>query len=59
MGGGITLVVGVAFLGLSFDLVRVDWLLLILSMALGVTAVIAVGVGLAAVCLQTRQESWS
>jgi ABC-2 type transport system permease protein len=59
MGGAITLVVGVAFLGLSFDLARVDWLLLILSMVLGVTAVIAVGVGLAAVCLLTRQESWS
>ena len=59
MGGAITLVMGIAFLGLQFDPARVDWLLLGLSMLIGVSAVLAVGLGLAAVCLQTRQESWS
>jgi ABC-2 type transport system permease protein len=59
MGAAITLVVGVVFLGLSFDVARVDWGLLALSMTIGLVAVTAIGVMLAAVCLQTRQESWS
>jgi ABC-2 type transport system permease protein len=53
MGAGITLVVGVVVLGVPFDIARVDWLLL------AVVMVVAIGVVLAAVCIQTRQESWS
>jgi ABC-2 type transport system permease protein len=59
MGGAITLAMGVTFLGLSFDLARVDWVLLLVSMTIGVVAVLAIGVALAAICIQTRQESWS
>ena len=59
MAAVITLTVGVVFLGLSLDVARIDWGLLVISMLFGLVAVLAIGVGLAAVCLQTRQESWS
>lgn len=59
MGALMTLAMGVVFLGLSFDLARVDWVLLALSMIFGLVAVTAIGVMLAAVVIQTRQESWS
>jgi ABC-2 type transport system permease protein len=59
MGAAITLGVGIVVLGVSFDLARVDWALLAIVMAAGVVAIVALGVVLAAICLQTRQESWS
>jgi ABC-2 type transport system permease protein len=59
MGAGITLALGVLVLGVTFDPFRVDWPLLIVSTALGLGAIVAIGVMLAAVCLQTRQDSWS
>ncbi len=59
MGMAITIGVGVVALGLRFDLGVVDWVLLILVMVLGIVAIVAIGIVLAAVCLQTRQESWS
>jgi ABC-2 type transport system permease protein len=59
MGAAITLVIGVAILGVSFDLARVDWLLLLAVMGLGLESIVVVGVILAAICLQTRQEAWS
>ena len=59
MGAAITIVVGVLLLGLEFDLATVDWALLVIVMALGVGAIVAIGIVLAAICLQTRQESWS
>ena len=59
MGAIITMAVGVIFLGVPFDPATVDWPLLVLVMAMGITAILAIGVLLAAVCLQTRQESWS
>ena len=59
MGAAITLAVGVVFLGVPFDLGRIDWPLLVAVMILGVTAILAIGLLLAAVCMQTRQESWS
>jgi ABC-2 type transport system permease protein len=55
----ITLVLGVVALGVSFDPVGIDWPLLIVSMAIGLVAIVAIGVMLAAVCIQTRQEAWS
>ncbi|HET7677740.1 MAG TPA: ABC transporter permease [Candidatus Limnocylindrales bacterium] len=58
MGALITLVVGVVFLGVPFDPARIDWPLLGLSMVLGLGAILAIGVGMAAIVLQTRQESW-
>jgi ABC-2 type transport system permease protein len=59
MGAAITLAVGVVFLGVPFDIARIDWPLLVAVMVLGVTAILALGLLLAAVCMQTRQESWS
>jgi ABC-2 type transport system permease protein len=58
MGAAIVIAVGVLFLGVPFDGARVDWPLLLASMALGLTTVVAVGILLAAVCLQTKQDSW-
>ena len=59
MGALITLIVGVVLLGVPFDLAKVNWPLFIVVMALGLASIIAIGVMLAAICLQTRQESWS
>jgi ABC-2 type transport system permease protein len=59
MGALITLAVGVVALGVPFEPGRVDWPLLTIVMGLGIVAIVALGIVLAAVCLQTRQESWS
>ncbi len=59
MAAAITIAVGVAVLGVPFDLGRVDWLLFAIVMVLGIGVTLAIGLMLAAVCLQTRQESWS
>jgi ABC-2 type transport system permease protein len=59
MGAIITIAIGVVALGVTFDLASVDWVLLVTVMALGIGSIIAIGVLLAAICLQTRQESWS
>jgi ABC-2 type transport system permease protein len=59
MGGLITITVGVLLLGVPFDPATVDWPLLLVVLVLGLGAVTAIGVLLAAICLQTRQEAWS
>ncbi|MGZ6344987.1 MAG: ABC transporter permease [Candidatus Limnocylindrales bacterium] len=59
MGAVITLAAGVLFLGVPFELAAVDWPLFALVMLGGLTAIVALGVLMAAICLQTRQESWS
>jgi ABC-2 type transport system permease protein len=59
MGTVVALVFAVIVLGLRVDLAAVDWPLLVVSLVMGVVPIIALGVLLAAVCLQTRQESWS
>ncbi len=59
MGTVVTLVFAVIVLGLRFDLAAVDWPLLVASLVMGLVPIIALGVLLAAICLQTRQESWS
>lgn len=59
MGGAITITVGVLWLGVPLDLAVIDWPLLALTVTLGVVAIVAIGLLLAAICLQTRQESWS
>jgi len=51
--------VGVVALGVPFDVGRIDWPLLVAVMALGVSSILAIGLILAAICMQTRQESWS
>jgi ABC-2 type transport system permease protein len=58
-GALITLVIGILFLGVHFEVSRVDWPLLAVSMVLGLTAIVALGVVLAGVVMQTRQDSWS
>lgn len=55
----ITLVVGVVALGVPFDVGVVDWPLLVASTVLGLGAIVALGLLMAGVCIQTRQESWS
>jgi ABC-2 type transport system permease protein len=59
VGGAITIAVGVLILGVPLDLAVIDWPLLAACTVLGMGAIIAIGVMLAAICLQTRQESWS
>ncbi|HYH92491.1 MAG TPA: ABC transporter permease [Candidatus Saccharimonadales bacterium] len=59
MGAVITIVVGIVFLGVPFDPAAVDVPLLLVIMVLGLGAIIAIGLLLAAVVLQTRYESWS
>jgi ABC-2 type transport system permease protein len=59
MGGGITLALGILALGVAFDVAVVNWPLLVVVALLGLVAIVAVGIVLAAVCIQTRQESWS
>jgi ABC-2 type transport system permease protein len=59
MGAAITLVLGVVFLGVPFDVTAVNWPLLAITLVVGIVAIVAVGTLLAAVCIQTRQESWS
>ena len=59
MGAAVTLVVGVVALGVPFDVARVDWPLLAASLLIGLVVIVAIGVVMAAVCIQTRQESWS
>lgn len=59
MGAAITLVAGVVFLGVPFSLAAVDWPLLLVTAVLGVVAISALGVMMAAICIQTRQDSWT
>jgi ABC-2 type transport system permease protein len=46
-------------LGIRIDLGQVNLPLLVVSMSVGLAAVVAFGMALAALVLQTRQESWS
>jgi ABC-2 type transport system permease protein len=59
MGALITLIFGIVVLGIRIDPGRVNWVLLVFAMALGIAAIVAFGLALTAVVLQTRQESWS
>jgi len=47
------------FLNVPFDIGRIDWVLLVTGMILGVTSILAIGLIMAAICMQTRQDSWS
>ena len=59
MGTAVALVFAVIVLGLRIDLATVNWPLLVVCLVLGIVPIMAIGVLLAAICLQTRQESWS
>jgi ABC-type polysaccharide/polyol phosphate export permease len=41
-----------------FDVLAVDWPLLVIVLVLGVITITALALVMAAICLQTRQESW-
>jgi ABC-2 type transport system permease protein len=58
MGAVITLAVGVVLLGVPFDPFLVDWGLLVAVTIVGLGSIVAIGVLMASVCLQTRQDSW-
>jgi ABC-2 type transport system permease protein len=55
----ITSAVGVIALGVPFRPFEIDWPMLFVSLAFGLEAIAALGLLMGAVCLQTRQESWS
>jgi ABC-2 type transport system permease protein len=55
----ITIVVGILVLGVPFDVTRIDWPVLVVATLFGLASVVALALLLAAICLQTRQESWS
>jgi ABC-2 type transport system permease protein len=59
IGALITIAVGVVFLGVAFDPGRVDWPMLLVTSVVGAAAIVSVGIALAAVILQARQDSWS
>jgi ABC-2 type transport system permease protein len=59
MGTLVALVFAVIVLGLRIDLGGVHWPLLGVAAVMGLAPVLAIGILLAAICLQTRQESWS
>ncbi len=59
MGTVVALVFATLFLGLRIDPATISWPLLVVTLVLGVVPILALGVLMAAVCLQTRQESWS
>jgi ABC-2 type transport system permease protein len=59
MGAVITILVGILFLGLPFDAGRVDWLMLAAMMAVGLVSIIALALLMAAIVMQSRQDSWS
>ena len=58
-GALITLGVGVLFLGVEIDPLGVRWAMLALSMVVGLVAISSLGLVMAGVVLQLRQESWS
>ncbi|MBA2556802.1 MAG: ABC transporter permease [Chloroflexi bacterium] len=58
LGALVTLALGVFVLGIPFRVETIDWLLLALSMALGLLAIIALGMILASISMQTRQDAW-
>ena len=58
MGALITIAIGIVFLGVPFEPARIDWPLLLIAMLIGLLAILAVGIAMAAVVLQTRQDSW-
>jgi len=58
-GAVITIAIGVVFLGVPFDPFAIDWPVLLVTIAIGLVATLGLGLFMGAVCLQTRQESWS
>lgn len=58
IGAAISLAVGIVFLGAGVRAGGIDVFLLLFSMVLGLGAVIAIGVLIASICIQTNRDSW-
>lgn len=59
IGGFITIIVGIIFLGLDIDPLTVHWPMLGAAILLGLPAILAMGMIMAGVVLQLRHDSWS
>ncbi len=55
----VTMIVGIVVLGVRIDLGAIDWPLFVASMAIGLAAVVALGLAVAGLCLTIRREAWS
>lgn len=57
MGASITLVAALLLVGSPIDLASVDWPYLVAAMSVGLVAIVALGVTMGAIVMQTRQDS--
>jgi ABC-2 type transport system permease protein len=58
IGAIISLGVGIVFLGAGVQAGGIDVPLLIVAMVLGLASVVAIGIFMASICIQTNQDSW-
>jgi ABC-2 type transport system permease protein len=58
IGATISLGVGVVFLGAGVQAGGIDLPLLSVAMVLGLASVVAIGIFMASICIQTNQDSW-
>lgn len=58
IGAVISLGVGIVFLGAGVQAGGIDIPLLIVAMVLGLASVVAIGIFMASICIQTNQDSW-
>jgi ABC-2 type transport system permease protein len=58
IGAMISLAVGVVFLGAGVQAGGIDLPVLIVAMLLGLASVVAIGIFMASICIQTNQDSW-
>jgi ABC-2 type transport system permease protein len=58
IGAVISLGVGIVFLGAGVQAGGIDVPLLLVAMVLGLASVVAIGIFMASICIQTNQDSW-
>jgi ABC-2 type transport system permease protein len=58
IGAAISLGVGIVFLGAGVQAGGIDFPLLVVAMVLGLASVVAIGIFMASICIQTNQDSW-
>ena len=58
-GAVVTLAVAIVFLGVRIDPLEIRWPMLLAALAVGLPAVVALGVAMAGLVLQLRHDSWS
>lgn len=59
IAAGVTLTFGALVLGIPLDLFRIDYLYLFLGLALGLGGLVALGIILAGICLNTARHDWA